>query len=106
MGQAILLHASPGLFSVPRGWRGSEWGWNGAGLLGSEGRGELQNQACSLPYSFGFPGPLLAQPGDGEVIPAGGLQAGERPTAVQDHITPAIQQAMRRVSGPPPSWGL
>lgn len=100
MGQAILLHASPGLFSVPRGWRGSEWRWDGAGLLGSAGPGELQNQACSLPYSFGFPGPLLAQPGEGEVIPAGG------PTAVQDHITPAIQQAMRRVSGPPPSWGL
>jgi len=65
--------------------------WGGMGLDSRVLRDqeERQNQACSLPYSVGFPGPMLAQPGVGEVVPAGGLQAGENPPAVQDHIFPS-----------------
>lgn len=67
----------------------SVWGGMGLDSRVLRDQEERQNQACSLPYSVGFPGPMLAQPGVGEVVPAGGLQAGENPPAVQDHIFPS-----------------
>lgn len=80
-------------------------GRDGAGLLGSEGPGGATETGLLSPLLYWPPCLLLAQPGEGEkVVPAGGLQAGESPPAVQDQISPAIQHAAsRRVSGLPPS---
>lgn len=60
------------------------WGRRGLVSWVLRGQEEPQNQVCSPPYSDGLPAPLLAQPGQGEkVVPAGGLQAGESPSAVR-----------------------
>lgn len=81
-------------------------GSGGAALLGSEGPGGAVEAGLLSALLCWLPCPSAGTAWGGEVVPTGGLQAGESPPAVQDHISLAIQHAMRRVSGPPPSWGL